>query len=163
MSLNKYMQQTTLLGCLFLALLSIFTLFYDGWQWHSDWRLIHEPLPAIPTTGKMAETIDPSLILDAHLFGKSLINPSDVPISSLHLQVTGIVKIENNQANQDSKVYLSMSGQPSKIYRIGETVSAGVKIYSIQRDAVILENNGRFEKLPLQREPLKFKPFIKKE
>lgn len=161
MGLNKQMQQTAFIGCLFLGLLTLFTLFYDIWQWHSDWRFIHEPLPNLPA--KTAQTIDLSNIPDAHIFGKPLAKTSNVPISSLHLQVTGIVKIENNQDDKGSKVYLSTSGQPSKIYRIGDSVSSGVKIYSIESDAVILENNGRFEKLPLQREPLQFKPFIKKE
>jgi type II secretory pathway component PulC len=157
--LDKYMQQTAFFSVIGLAILTCLTLFYDLWQWHSDWRLIHQPLPPLHQV-TTSQIINLDNIPAAHLFGKPLAKITDVPISSLHLQVTGIVKVENGQEEHDSKVYLSISGQPSKIYRIGDNVS-GVKIYSITPDTVILENNGRFEKLPLHREKLQFKPFQK--
>jgi hypothetical protein len=51
-----------------------------------------------------------------------------------------------------------MSGQPSKIYQVGDSLPYGVKVHEITHDAVILENGGHLEKLPMTREKLKFKP-----
>lgn len=159
--LDKHMQQIAFFGIMSLAMLTTFTLFYNLWQWHSDWRLIHQSLPTLHPA-KTLPVINLETIPAAHLFGSPLAKVTDVPISSLHLQVTGIVKIEDDEEDNNSKVYLSISGQPSKIYRKGDSVANGVKIYSITPDTVILENNGRFEKLPLHREKLQFKPFQKK-
>ena len=160
--MDKYRQQATFMSVICLAMLTGVTLLYALWQWVDDWRLIHQALPSLPDI-KTIQAINLENIPTAHLFGQSPAKITEVPISSLHLQVTGIVKIEDSADDKASKVYLSISGQPSKIYRIGDSVSDGVKIDSITADTVILENNGRFEKLPLHREALQFKPFIKKE
>lgn len=159
--MNRHLQKIGLGISVFLALLICFTLFYNIKQWHQDWLLSHQTILP-PTLVSPQPTINLAIIPTAHLFGKSLTKISELPISSLQLQVTGIVKVSNENPN-DSKVYISTSGQPSKIYRLGDTITTDVKIYNITPDAVILENNGRFEKIPLKREKLQFKPFIKKE
>ena len=90
-----------------------------------------------------------------HLFGIAFAK-GNVPITNLQLRVTGIVKVNNEQEN-NSKAYISMSGQSSKIYQVGDSLLNGVKIYAISNDSVILETDGRLEKLPLPREILQFK------
>jgi type II secretory pathway component PulC len=164
MIVTRHVQQQTALGvCIVIAILVTLTTMYDIWQWHNDWLLIHyQPLSPV-----LAKTDHTSMMIDnipnAHLFGKPIAKITEVPVSSLHLLVTGIVKVSHDRNINASKVYISTSRQPSKIYRVGDDVSAGVKIYNIVPDAVILENNGHFEKLPLQREKLQFKPLNKKE
>ncbi len=129
------------------------TFFYTLWQWRTDWVSAHQaiPAPALVSIGATAEKM--AAIPDEHLFGAAA---SDVPISSLQLRVTGIVKM-NSSGNAASKAYISIAGQPSKIYRIGDSLPYGVKIQAITADTVIVENDGHLEKLPLPREKLQFK------
>jgi len=136
-----------------LAAACLVTLFYGVWQWHSDWVLANQALrkSAAATVTNTAQLIDN--IPQAHLFGKS--PAGDVPITSLQLQVTGIVKTGSEGA---SKAYISVAGQPGKIFKVGDYLRDDVKIYAITPDAVILDNNGEFEKLPLPREKPEFKP-----
>jgi type II secretory pathway component PulC len=91
-----------------------------------------------------------------HIFGKSS-NLGQMPVTNLQMKVTGIVKV-SEQSGLTSKVYISVSGQASKIYKVGDNLPYGVKIYEITPDAVVLENDGHLEKLPLPREKIIFKP-----
>ena len=102
-------------------------------------------------------------IPDEHLFGKAFSKSGDVPITNLQLRVTGIVKVQDEENGSYSKAYISISGQPSKIYQVGDSLPYGVKVYAISHDTVILENGGRLEKLPLPREKLVFKPQHKQD
>ncbi len=146
------------IGAAIAALICI-TFFYSAWQWHNDWLLAHQEtstVPAMAKTDEMADMI--AAIPDEHLFGKPFTKTGQMPITNLQLRVTGIVKVDTEQYGVFSKAYISIAGQPSKIYQIGDSLPYGVKVYDITPDAVILENEGHLEKLPLPREPLKFKP-----
>ena len=144
--------------CASLAALVGVTFFYSAWQWHGDWMLAHQSITARPLIATTDETTDMIAALpDEHLFGKSL-SGSEVPITNLQLHVTGIVKVESEETGSFSKAYISISGQPSKIYQIGDSLPYGVKVYDITTDTVILENGGHLEKLPLPRDSLQFKP-----
>ena len=92
---------------------------------------------------------------ERHLFGRPL-STGTVPVTNLQLQITGIVLNEKN--SKLSKAYISSAGQLSKIYRIGDTLPSGVKLYEITADTVIFENDGRLEKLSLTRLGLHFTP-----
>lgn len=147
-----------------LAVTVGFLCFYSVWRWHSDWVLAHQ---VVATNTKLNTSDETSLMIaaipDNHLFGMAFDKSGDVPITDLQLRVTGIVKVNDEQLGSVSKVYISSSGQPGKIYQVGDTLPFGVKIYEITGDAVILENSGRLEKLPLPREPLQFKAAPKEE
>lgn len=144
----------SLLLCLFV--------FHTASVWRADWRLAHEALPeaaiAPDQTNELVEAL-PS----AHLFGQSLTDSDQMPITNLQLLVTGIVKIEGGQSGTISKAYISMKGEPSKIYQVGDMLPYGVKVYEITSDTVILENEGHFERLPLPRETLQFKARTQEE
>lgn len=159
---NIHFSQRTMIGiCISMAVLVVGTFFYATWQWGSDWLITHQKIqspPIISKTDEMANMI--ASIPDKHLFGQAVAK-TDMPITNLQLRVTGIVKVESEQYGTFSKAYISISGQPSKIYQIGDSLPYGVKVYDITADTVILENDGQFEKLPLPREPLKFKPMPK--
>lgn len=157
MTLNIQLPQQTLLGiCGGLATLLAITFMYCAWQWQSDWALAHEEVQ--PTSALVSIQDSTSLINDIpneHIFGQA---SGDVPITSLQLRVTGIVKINTEEGGSYSKAYISISGQPSKIYQTGDSLPYGVKVYDITSDTVILENDGRLEKLPMPRQQLEFKP-----
>lgn len=97
---------------------------------------------------------------DQHLFGQSrILSNADLPITSLQLHLVGVIKAEPEEF---SRVIISEAGQPSKVYRVGDVLSSGVKIHGITQDGVVLENGGRLEKLPLQRPPLLFQGMPKR-
>lgn len=142
------------------ALLALLTTIYVASTWYHDWRLTSHPVTYFPqVSGKKDHSIEK--IPDMHIFGQALIATGDMPITSLQLTVTGIVREQTTDDNNLSKAYISISGGQSKIYHVGETLPDGVKIYDITPDTVILENGGRLEKLPLPREKLEFKPQVK--
>jgi hypothetical protein len=146
-----------------LLLLVVTTFFSSLWQWHSDWVLIHQPAPAAQTVQADQTTAMIRSLPDAHLFGQAFSNTNGMPITNLQLRVTGIVKTNTDSGNNVSKAYISISGQPAKIYEVGDSLPYGVKVYSISDEAVILENDGHLEKLPLPREQLEFKPIETEE
>jgi general secretion pathway protein C len=151
-------QRMFFIASIVLIALLILTAFYSLWQWHSDWVLAHQEVELGPELIRKTDT-DKLIasIADAHLFGRVAEKVlTEAPISSLQLKVTGIIKISHQ--NTGSRALISTAGQPGKVYKIGDTVANGVKIYDITADTVILENNGRLEKLPLVREKLQFKP-----
>ncbi len=153
----KLKQQIALGLCAALAVLVGITLIYSLWQWHSDWVIAHAQSNGKPAAIANNNTDIIARVSDEHLFGQSFEKTGDVPVTNLGFHVTGIVKEEGGK-NPASKVYISISGQPSKIYQSGDSLPYGVKIYDITPDTVILENNGHLEKLPLPREKLEFKP-----
>src|SRR5204863_5740463 len=114
-------------------------------------RFVHQAVPPLtfPETDQVSHLI--ASIPQNHLFGKS---EKQLPITNLQMTVTGIVKMSEPSA---SMATISINGQPGKIYKVGDDLPYGVKIDSISNDAVILENEGHFEKLPLPREKLQFK------
>lgn len=143
-----------------LAILITITFVVCVLQWREDWRITHQPITPNAQSGDKTLSMI-AAIPSHHIFGKSA--GGKIPISSLELHVTGIVKVENEDGKEVSKAYISQAGQPAKIYQVGDKVTNGVKIYSINADTIILDNGGELEKLPLPREPLVFKPREDKE
>lgn len=93
-------------------------------------------------------------IPEEHLFGRIGSNDQSIPITSLQLRLVGVIKSEPESL---SRVIISESGQPGKLYSIGDSLPSGIIVNAIKEDGVVLENGGRLEKLPLQRTPLNFK------
>lgn len=158
------LQQRYVVGlCAGLSVLLFASLIYACWQWQKDWALAHA---TITETASIKTDETETLIAalpNEHLFGKAFSTEGNVPITSLQLRVAGIVKINSPDSAATSKAYISIAGQPSKIYQTGDNLPYGVKVHDIQPDAVILENDGHLEKLPLPREKLEFKPRNKEE
>lgn len=156
---NEQLKQHAPLGtAILLGILLFFTSLYTLAQWHHDWTLINQSIePSQNTTQNETAQLVASLP-DAHLFGQNFSESGEVPVTTLQLRVTGIVKIGTEDNETISKAYISISGQPSKIFQIGDSLPDGVKIYEITNDTVILENEGRLERLPLPRQKLEFKP-----
>lgn len=161
--LDAATKQRLLLGLYgVMALVLLITVITLIQNWHNDWVLAHKTL----TANKVTKANESEDILTAipkeHLFGESL-SGKEVPITNLELRVTGIVKTNSDQSKSSSKAYISISGQPSKIYQTGDSLPYGVKVYDITSDAVILQNDGHLEKLPLPRAKLQFKTGYTKE
>lgn len=162
MTMKQYTHQIVMGSNIAMLLLVVVTLMLSIAAWRSDWQLTHQAITplAMISINQQAALIEE--LPDLHVFGQPPQAMSDVPISSLELHVTGIVKSAQDKGAA-SKAYISISNQPSKIFHIGDTISYGVKLYDITDDAVVLENNGKLEKLSLQRRQLEFKPRPAKE
>jgi len=137
-----------------LSVILLATLLNILFTWHSDFMLTHKKVitTAIPISNEASQLILqlPSL----HLFGQS--NEEDaafLPITSLQLHLTGIVKVDQDNL---SKAIISESGQPGKVYAVGDVLTAGIKINAVNDSGVVLEHGGRLEKLPLARPALSF-------
>ena len=147
-------------GILFCA-----TLIHDIIAWHSDYKLTQQQPTAVDTALKN-QTLEKIINLpELHLYGQyGAANQSTIPVTSLQFHLLGIIK---KTPDKYSRVIISEAGGPGKVYQIGDTLSSGVKVYAITENSIILENAGRFEKLPLTRSPLPFqgkpKSLLKKE
>lgn len=125
-------------------------------EWHSDWVLAHQPV------GVVAHTTDASdkamaALPKAHLFGQALMADGNLPITNLQCRVTSIIKVINAHGDDASRAIITINGDAGKVYQVGDALPDGVKIYQINANAVVLENEGRLEKLPLPRTQLVFK------
>ena len=156
----RYQRHLMLGAAIVLIALSLTTAGYAVYQWYADWQLAHSELPEAPSLATSAATSSlVAAIPSEHVFGQPAAELGNMPISNLQLRVTGIAKVEGDEEAQAlSRAYISVAGQPSKIYKIGDNLPYGVKVYDITADAVVLQNGGQLEKLPLPRDPLQFKP-----
>ncbi|HEU5281373.1 MAG TPA: type II secretion system protein N [Gammaproteobacteria bacterium] len=139
------------------GLLCLLTLGLGLNTWVSDWALIHQAPMVAAIPHENSNTLQKH-IADAHLFGRNLSADGDVPVTNLDCRVTGITKIFNEHGSDVSHATISIAGAPDKRYQVGDALPDGVKIVGIESNAVILENDGRLEKLPLPRTTLVFQP-----
>lgn len=142
------------------SILILMTLWQLPSQWKQDKQWLTVDLTAEKTPVKNDFSKDfIQKIPEAHLFGHALPeNAKDLPITSLQFRLIGVIA---SSPTQLSRIIISEGGQPGKVYRIGDAVGP-VKVNAITQNGVILENNGRLEKLPLQRAELSFQGMPKK-
>lgn len=145
-----------------LAVLLLVTIAYTIYSWHSDVVLVRSQgklsTPQQNTNPQKTDLV--AQLPNYHLFGNAFkVEQSAVlPITSLQIRLIGIV----HAAPQNlSRVIISEAGQPGKVFQVGDSI-VGVKVNAIVRDGVILENGGRLEKLPLQRQELSFQGMPKR-
>ncbi len=136
-----------------LLLLSSVTQTFSNW--HSDYILAHEAVApsAVKLSDGAAELI--AQLPQAHLFGQEASGDADLlPITSLQLRLTGVMRMPQDML---SRAIVSQAGQSGKVYGIGDTLTAGIKVVAINDDNIVLERAGHLEKLPLARPPVLFK------
>jgi type II secretory pathway component PulC len=138
------------------GILLLYTLVSMLFAWHADF-VISKNQPAAGAHTEDAASAEATLIAGlpaAHLFGMQADEDTDfLPVTSLQLHLTGVIK---DTEDNTSKVIISEAGQPGKIYSVGDALTTGIKIYSINEDGIVLEHSGRLEKLPLVRGKLQF-------
>lgn len=139
-------------GAVSLSVLIIILVIISIYHWRQDTLLAR----AGTKPSQVTEITDAGQLITQiprfHLFGYHG-GAESLPITSLQLRLVGVIKAEPEQF---SRVIISEGGKPGKVYRVGDTLAGGVRINAITEDGVILENEGRFEKLPLRRNPLQF-------
>jgi len=136
-----------------VALLLVYAVGSTLFNWYGDFKSV----TATPTEMRSASASNESqLITDLpkqHLFGQAAGEDAFLPITSLQLKLTGILK---DVGDKRSKVIISAGGQPGKVYAVGDSLLSGIVINAINEDGIVLEHSGRLEKLPLTREALAF-------
>lgn len=155
MKINLQNKYTPLLISALLLVVMVTTITAIGLRWRADWQLSHQinhQPPPIANTNITATLI--ASLPEQHLFGQSIAN-GILPITNLQLKLVGIVDV--NDEPKDSKAYISIAGQPDKIFQVGDRLPYGVIVYDITPDSVILQNDGHLEKLTLERQQLVFK------
>jgi len=139
---------------LLLNVFVIFMLASSMADW--TWRLVRPNLPHVVTsTGSSQQTgknniPDIQILLNANLFGQADIienqaTPTEVPLSSLNLILTGIVA-----AGEDSVALISADGQPQAAFTLGEEVAHGAILHAVYPDRAILQRAGVLESLVLE-------------
>ena len=133
---------------LLALLILIFSLvvLVDGW-------MPSHPVVAAPVMPAVQSTVSINQIPQFHLFGGG--DEGALPETNLQLTLQGVLT-DTDPAK--SFAIIASAGSPGKVYRSGDTVMGGAQVYSIERDQVILRDQGRLEVLPLVRPRLTFQP-----
>jgi type II secretion system protein C len=141
------------------GILVIYSLVSMLSDWHADYKIAHQPIAATSSGNLSNATSQLDVIPTQHIFGSAATEDADfLPVTSAQLHLTGILK---NSDDQSSRIIISEAGKTGKTYSIGDEVISGIKINAINDDSVVLEHNGRFEKLPLVRSHINFKEMPK--
>lgn len=130
------------------------------WQFSQTLRIVQfarQPitLPASKTITSLSEVN--TNYQRYHLFGRADERSANqtVPLSQLNFTIIGIFQ-QSNPA--DSAALIDTGDGQVKRVRVGDGLPQDVKVYKIQKDAVILERDGRIESLPIDKNPLHFQP-----
>jgi type II secretion system protein C len=151
--LSERSRHAAMAAFVIVALLLAYTLGSTLYSWYIDFK--SPPVAASEAHNDSANS-EAQLITDLpkqHLFGQSAGDDAFLPVTSLQLRLTGIMRDPNEKR---SVVIISEGGQPGKVYSIGDAVLNGIVINAINEDGIVLEHGGRLEKLLLVRQPLTF-------
>lgn len=111
------------------------------------------PLETRPSSSSalIPSPVDTAVLMNAPFFGKYLSSVIDISESQLEEGVVGILFAENPDASQ---VILRSEDGFDKMYRIGESVRAGVMIQSIDLNEIVISNHGKLERLAMPEQKL---------
>jgi type II secretory pathway component PulC len=143
---------------LVMALLMLVTFIETLVAWRGDYYLTHPVRKPAPSQANATNQLNTQIaaIPGLHIFGAYGVadRSSLLPVTSLQIKLVGIIK---SAPEKLSRVLISESGQPARVYQVGDALpTTGVEISAITSDGVVLDNSGRLEKLPLQRSSLQF-------
>lgn len=151
-SINKYLPDIV---SILLVIAIGYTLAHFSWH---IYQTFFQPQPAIqaaqikPATPAAKPQQGVRVVTGSHLFGKtstvaSAPAPSKAPVTKLNLVLRGVLA-----ANPDSlaaAIIATGKGGKEEVYSIGDTIQRGVKLSEIHDAHVIIDRQGRQEKLEL--------------
>lgn len=94
-----------------------------------------ESLPDTPFFGRApvkADTREPEVDL------------ANIPITQLNLVLSGVL---NNSAKDKASALVAEKGKPAQRVYIGDSLPGGAELYSVAVDHIVLQRNGKMEKL----------------
>lgn len=131
-----------------IAFLFILTL----WNTITDFISHHTKIVVAQTT-KITPLTN---VADLHIFGIYTNQTQNLPATSLQLTLDGTVVVLG--APNESLALITGPGEPTKIYHVGETLPGNATITSIAKHEVIINDDGRLEKLLLPIDKLNNNP-----
>lgn len=69
---------------------------------------------------------------------------ANIPITQLNLVLSGVL---DNSAKDRASALVSEKGKPAQRVYIGDTLPGGAELYSVAVDHIVLQRNGKMEKL----------------
>ena len=112
-----------------------------------------------PTTKLPSITTDRSVNFDQqHLFGFYLSDYDDLPETQLQLTLEGTAIDPSDKSA--SLAIIGAPNQESKTYHIGQGIPDGASIHAIEKNRVIIDDNGELERLSMPIPKLKQVPVI---
>lgn len=138
---------------LVLVVALAWTLANIGWQLLAPQQPAVAPGLVTPTTGTASKPrFSVSDITRRHLFGKESSAPllpvqTKTPVSKLNLTLRGVLAAE--PSNLSTAIISAGKGKSGReeIYAVGDTIQNGVKLHEVHGDHVIIDRQGRLEKL----------------
>ena len=141
---------------LFALLAAMFLLIWQGVAAWQLWQLFRQPTQISVT--QISKPPTPWIsVSQFHLFGNYVAksDSDDTSLSSLDYSVIGIFLAV---PSSESTALLDLGDGTSKIYHVGDNLQGDVKLYKILKDSVVIEREGRYESIPLDKETLQFEP-----
>lgn len=92
------------------------------------------------------------VIADLHLFGAYSGVNTALPVTQLQLTLLGTIVMVDSPSF--SHAIISAASSPAKVYQVGDMLPGNVKITQINRDSVVLNQNGSLQQLLLPIEKL---------
>lgn len=86
-------------------------------------------------------------IANLHLFGIYSTNLSNLPLTQLQLTLAGTVVSLSRPS--ESYALITSPGQPTKVYKTKAALPSGATIRRIEKNYIVLDDNGALEKLTL--------------
>jgi general secretion pathway protein C len=110
--------------------------------------------PPPPVQPARNQSVDVAGITSAHLFGAPPIeavaqDASNAPPTSIPLVLVGIIAADDPH---DGLAILGENAAGAKVFAVGDNVPGGAKLNEVRVDYVIIDHNGRLEKLMLPRQ-----------
>ncbi|MAZ77783.1 MAG: hypothetical protein CMF39_03820 [Legionellaceae bacterium] len=120
--------------------------------WFGIANLLHIKPPAVHVA-PMAHRSMPStnavdLLPQRHLFGQVQADMA-VPTTDLNLILAGVFA---NSDAQDARAAISVNGEDTKLFGIGQTILPGVTLTKVFNTKIYLNNQGRTEQLDMKLE-----------
>lgn len=149
-SLSSQRQYQLGLLAMFVAIcLILVTVGHDWMFWRTFHSFVIKPSALNKTFKSFTVSDQVSNIAHSHLFGIAPLDQSVMPGTALQAELTGVIVATSNKF---SEAIISIANQPSRVYRMGDTLpNMNVQVHAILHDSVILNNGGHLEKLSLQR------------
>jgi general secretion pathway protein C len=109
--------------------------------------------PGPATQQSRNESVDVAAITSAHLFGappiESTQDAANAPPTNIPLVLVGIIAADDPH---DGLAILGENAAGAKVFAVGDNVPGSAKLHDVFVDHVVIDHNGRLEKLMLPRQ-----------
>lgn len=127
-----------------LAGFFVIILLFSITHFVSNFKRTHQTI-AITKTAMISAS--PLVLGNLHLMGMYQAAPVRLPVSTLQFTLEGTIVFQDDFTQ--SRAIISSVGKPAKIYKTNDALMNNVTIQKIEKDFVIVNDNGTAEKIVL--------------